>query len=220
MTTQQFGEFMVMDPHELAPNVKNPRKHPQKQRHALHESLEQLGWIKPLIWNKRTERLIDGHARREEAIEEGIMEVPVFIVDLDESQELAAIAALDRITTMAKYDEDMFQDLLSNLTEEHAQLSSLLSDFSLSASSDEDGEQSGESGADSADEEYYPRRIQLVPNEKFNYVMLLFRTEIDWLHAIEYFDIKERLQDPFRTSKSIGQVRVIDGIKYLDSKRS
>ena len=74
-----------MDPYELAENPLNPRYHPQAQRRSLHAALQSLGWLQPLLYNQRTGRLIDGHLRRQEAIESGITEVPVLVVDLDES---------------------------------------------------------------------------------------------------------------------------------------
>ena len=59
-----------------------------------------------------------------------------------------------------------------------------------------------------------PMRVQLVPGEKFDYVMLLFRTELDWLRAQEHFGL-ERREDPFIRSKEVGQVRVVEGADYL-----
>ena len=97
-----------MDPYELMENPLNPREHPQLQRRSLHTALQSLGWLQPLLFNSRTGRLIDGHLRRQEAIESGITSVPVLVVDLDESQERAALASIDQITAQAQLDDAQF----------------------------------------------------------------------------------------------------------------
>jgi hypothetical protein len=199
-------EFVWMDPHEIVGNPSNPRRHPQLQRHALHRALESAGWIKPLIWNRRSGQLIDGHLRREEAIEEGLTQVPVMVVDLDERQENVALASLDSITSMATLDEAMFRELLSDVQAEDAGLAELL------ASADDQEFRLPEEDAPFRNDD--PMRVQLVPGEKFDYVMLLFRTELDWLRAVEHFNL-ERREDPFIRCKEIGQVRVVEGADYL-----
>ena len=88
-------ELVWMDPYELAENPLNFRAHPQAQRRSLHAALQSLGWLQPLLYNRTTNRLIDGHLRRQEAIESGITQVPVFVVELTEEQERAALASID-----------------------------------------------------------------------------------------------------------------------------
>lgn len=202
------------DPHTLTEHPNNPRLHGRVQRIALTESLEKLGWLRPLTLNKRTGRLIDGHLRREQAIEQSVPAVPVIVVDLDEKREAIAIASLDRIGEMAEYDEKVMQSLLSQAADDEAfdSLRQIIAEGDVTGTGDNTlpDQTSGETSQTPA---------ALVPNIRCDYVMLLFREQNDYAHAIEHFDL-QRLRDPLRKvgkgrKPVIGQVRVVDGSKYL-----
>lgn len=60
---QPANQFLA---HEL-----NARRHPGKQRNALRGSLNAVGWVAPVIASKRTGKILDGHARVEEALSQG-----------------------------------------------------------------------------------------------------------------------------------------------------
>jgi hypothetical protein len=51
-------------PAELAENPRNWRTHPEAQTRALADVMAEVGWAGALLYNERTRRLIDGHARR------------------------------------------------------------------------------------------------------------------------------------------------------------
>ena len=101
------------DPCELTPNPRNHRRHPDGQRAILRAALEHEGWIDPVIFNRRTGHIIDGHARVEEAIAQSAPEVPVIEIDVDEATERVILARHDRIGAMAEID---WQALTANLT--------------------------------------------------------------------------------------------------------
>ena len=92
---------------ELLENPWNWRVHSERQRYALTEVLERVGWVQRVIVNRRTGRIVDGHLRvalaRERFGEEAV--VPVIEVDLSEEEELAVLATLDPIGAMADSDE-------------------------------------------------------------------------------------------------------------------
>lgn len=85
----------VVDPATLVPNEKNYRRHPNKQVSALEGSLDEIGWIAPVTVNRLTGRMLDGHARVELALRQGVSQVPVQYVELDEHEEALALATLD-----------------------------------------------------------------------------------------------------------------------------
>ena len=199
-------ELRWMDPYELAENPHNPRHHPQAQRRALYASRKSLGWLQPLLYNQRTQRLIDGHLRREDAIETGEGMVPVLVVDIDEDAELAALAAIDRITGMAEVNEAEYASLLRSLFDFD---DDLLDALSLKDESFDDV--SEDPSPDRSD----VNAVHLVPGEQYNYVMLLFRNDLDWLSAIDHFGIDEPAKDLFHNSKVVGRTRVVDGAEYL-----
>ncbi len=198
-----------MDPYELAENPLNPRHHPQAQRRALHAALESLGWLQPLLYNQQTGRLIDGHLRRQEAIESGITEVPVLVVDLDEASERAALASIDSITAQAEVDQREYAHLLRTILEEQDDLVKAL------AGKDEEFLAMFGGSAPEAREKPEVSAVHLVPGEQYHYVMLLFRTDLDWLSAIDHFGIDDPAIDLFHNSKVVGRTRVIDGSEYL-----
>ena len=199
-------ELVWMDPYSLSENPLNPRTHPQAQRRALHQALDSLGWLKPLIYNIVTKRLVDGHLRRQEAIESGITEVPVICVRLTEEQERKALASLDYITNMAVVDERQYAELLKDLEESDSELYAAL----MGEKTEDDDFMSMEDDAEETSD------VHLIPGEQYNYVMLIFRNELDWLSAIEHFEINQPAQDLLHKSKVVGRTRVVDGAAYLE----
>ena len=202
-------ELQWMDPYELAENPLNPRRHPQGQRRALHAALESLGWLQPLLYNRRTGRLIDGHLRRQEAIESGATRIPVLVVDLDERAERAALASIDQITGQAEVNQAEYAHLLRSLAEGEEDLVKALAGRDESLLDLFPQAENGEPEAPEAN------AVHLVPGEQYHYVMLLFRNDLDWLSAIDHFGIDEPAVDLFHNSRVVGRTRVIDGAEYL-----
>lgn len=83
------------DPSDLAENPRNWRRHPESQVAALSDILEEVGWAGAFLFNERTDRLIDGHARRKVAMQQGSKKVPVLIGSWDEATEAKILATLD-----------------------------------------------------------------------------------------------------------------------------
>lgn len=103
-----------VDPADLLANPLNARRHPGSQRDALTSMLGQVGWTDAVKVNKLTGRVVDGHARIEEAITRGYT-VPVLWLDLTEDEERMALATMDPIGSMAVYDADVMPMLLDGL---------------------------------------------------------------------------------------------------------
>ena len=82
------------DPETLLPHPLNPRTHPDEQGEAVEASIDALGWVKSVVFNRTTGRLLDGHLRVEKARERG-EKVPVEYIELSEEQERLALALLD-----------------------------------------------------------------------------------------------------------------------------
>lgn len=97
---------------ELAKNPQNWRKHPPRQRAALTQLLEQVGWAGAVLYNERTGRLIDGHLRQEIAGDEMI---PVLVGQWSEEQEQLLLATLDPITALAGTEHETLKNLLQQI---------------------------------------------------------------------------------------------------------
>lgn len=103
-----------MEAGSLKANPDNWRKHPAHQVAALRESIADVGWAGALLFNERTNRLIDGHARRDNA--EPTELVPVLVGNWDAQQERRILATLDPITALAEPDPEALGKLLEGLT--------------------------------------------------------------------------------------------------------
>jgi hypothetical protein len=109
------GKVHLVDPADLLANPLNARRHPGSQRDALRAALD-IGWVMPVVVNRITEHLLDGHARVEEALSKGAAAVPVIYVDLSEDEERALLLVLDPISGMATYDGEVLDKLAAGLT--------------------------------------------------------------------------------------------------------
>ena len=113
------------DPADLLANPLNFRRHPGTQLDALRGSMKELGWLKGVIVNRTTQHVIDGHARVEEAMRQGV-KVPVDWVELSPAEERLALAVLDPITELATRDDAILADLLAEVETQDAGLNALL----------------------------------------------------------------------------------------------
>lgn len=82
----------------------------------LRRSISTYGMLIPIVWNKRTNRVVGGHQRLTVLENEGETEVDVSVVDLDETQERQLNVALNKIE--GGWDEEKLTDLLTELGED------------------------------------------------------------------------------------------------------
>ena len=125
-----LGYEPAVDPTQLLAHELNARRHPGAQRDALRESLGRVGWVDVVKVNQRTGKVVDGHARVEEAITAGVT-VPVLYVDLEEEEERFVLATLDPISAMATYDHEIMGQLIDGLAIEAEGLSELLDGLTI-----------------------------------------------------------------------------------------
>lgn len=120
-------ELGLADPADLLANPLNARRHPGEQRDLLRASLDEVGWVAPVIVNARTQRMVDGHARVEEALSAGVTEIPVLYIDVDEDDERKILASYDAVGALAVWDGGILTDLLGGLSFKSEALSSFSS---------------------------------------------------------------------------------------------
>jgi ParB-like chromosome segregation protein Spo0J len=104
----------------------NPKIHPKTQQDALAGSLNELGWIAPVIVNRVTAHVLDGHARIGLAISRGEPSVPIAYVELSPEQENLAVAIYDPIGHMAATDRDQLSALLDEVSTGDAAVQAML----------------------------------------------------------------------------------------------
>lgn len=119
---QPANQFLA---HEL-----NARRHPGKQRDALRGSLNAVGWVAPVIVSAKTGKILDGHARVEEALSQGEESpVPFVEVDVSENEERTILATFDPITGLATYEREALDALLREVDTGEAALQEMLSEL-------------------------------------------------------------------------------------------
>lgn len=122
--------YGVMAADQFTANPRNPRRHPQAQRDAVKGSLDTPGFIAPVIVNRQTGYLIDGHERVMQALGQGDeTPVPFIEVDLSEDEETLALTTFDWITQLAYYDRDNLSTLLDEIDTDNQALQALLSEM-------------------------------------------------------------------------------------------
>lgn len=95
---------------QLVGNPNNARIHPKRQQDAMLDILREIGTVQDVIVNKRTGFVVDGHMRVELAITEGVEEIPVKWVELDEDEELVVLYTFDPIAQWAGYAREALQE--------------------------------------------------------------------------------------------------------------
>ncbi len=121
--------YRVMPVAEILDNPRAWRTHPEKQRNALRAVLDHVGLVKPLIYNERTNRLVDGRARLDLARRDGQEMLPVIVVDLSEDEEALVLATLDPLTELAEVDTEALQRLLAEVSVTDTSLMALLAEI-------------------------------------------------------------------------------------------
>ncbi len=118
------GESDV-DPQALQANPLNHRRHSKRQIAALKRVMADIGWVQRVVVNRRSGKIVDGHARVALAIREKQPTVPVIYVDLDEQSERAALASYDAIGALAGVDTQAWAQHVKSLPDMSALLTSV-----------------------------------------------------------------------------------------------
>lgn len=126
--TNRIVEYGTKPADQFTANPLNPRIHPQFQREVMQAALSTVGWIAPVIENKRTGYLVDGHERVMQALLNNET-VPYVLVDLSEEEEKQALATFDPITSLAQYDSANMTALLSDMHVDEIALQQLLANL-------------------------------------------------------------------------------------------
>jgi DNA modification methylase len=121
--------YDVCAPETLLANPANFRRHPERQREALRGSLNELGVIAPVLVNRVTGHLLDGHARVQEYLASGVSGVPVAYVEVPAEKEGLALLSLDPIAALAEHDRAALEALLGSVSTTEESLAGLFADL-------------------------------------------------------------------------------------------
>ncbi len=120
-------------PSELAENPSNWRRHPDAQLSALTDVIADVGWAGACLFNETTGRLIDGHARKKVAVDQGADKVPVLVGSWTEEQEALILATLDPLAAMAETDAKALEALLHDVSTGNQSVTDMLAKLAMEA---------------------------------------------------------------------------------------
>ena len=97
----------------------NPRKDLKPgdvEYEKLRRSIEEFGYVEPIIWNERTGNIVGGHQRFKVLAELGYYEIDCVVVELDAQREKALNVALNKIS--GEFDIPLLTELLHDLDDD------------------------------------------------------------------------------------------------------
>jgi len=97
----QAMDFRKIPAEKLNPAHYNPRKDlkpgdPEYEK--LLRSVEEFGYIEPVVWNERTGHIVGGHQRFKVLVQLGLTEIDCVVVNMEETREKACNIALNKIS--------------------------------------------------------------------------------------------------------------------------
>ena len=122
-------ELRMIPAKELAPNPKNWRTHPEKQKNVLKGILSEIGYADALLARELPDgslMLLDGHLRAETTPDQ---EVPVLVLDLTEEEGDKLLATLDPLAGLAEQDDEKLAELLERIETGNEALQELLDEL-------------------------------------------------------------------------------------------
>ncbi|MFH2053561.1 MAG: DNA methyltransferase [bacterium] len=110
---------------DLEPAEYNPRTISPAALAGLRGSVERFGLVEPVVWNRRTGRVVGGHQRLKVLQAMGETETQVVVVDLEETEEKALNIALNSPSIAGEFTADLHK-LLAEIDAAMPELSGLL----------------------------------------------------------------------------------------------
>lgn len=108
-------EYPFISINELKPYENNARLHPKEQIEKIVNSINEFGFITPVIIDENNTILV-GHGRTQAAKEAGLDKVPYRrITNLTEEQKRAYILADNKLSDIAEWDEELLKTELESI---------------------------------------------------------------------------------------------------------
>lgn len=197
---------------ELVENELNWRLHPEEQRGALQALFADVGFVGAIIARETEDgqlQIIDGHLRKEVS---GDDEVPVLIVDLDETEAAKILATYDPLTQLAETDTGKLNELfeafnLDDAFDESAELRKMITDMN---------EQLADTYTRTSEkiEEKDITGMALRPHEHYDYLVVFASTTQEWNILCSELDlIPEKRRKKIGTCRAIHASRLIERFK-------
>ena len=107
--------YMIANVSDLNPYANNPKRHPAWHINQIQQSIEQFGFITPIIVNDKYE-IIAGHGRFAAAKQMALLQVPVILIDTLSDAEIKAYRIADnQLNLNTEHDIDLLRIELQEL---------------------------------------------------------------------------------------------------------
>lgn len=124
-------DIRIIPIEQIKAAVYNPRVDLQPgdpEYEKLCRSLDEFGYVDPIVWNEQTGNMVGGHQRYKVLVnEQGRTELAVSVVNLDPERERLLNIALNKVS--GRWDDEALAGLLAELQEGGADLA--LSGFDI-----------------------------------------------------------------------------------------
>lgn len=193
---------------DLKPMPKNTKKHPKWQIEKIIQSISKYSkdepkLLQPIVVDEK-KMIIIGHGRLEAIKELKWDTVECVIKDGLSEDEKVALSILDNKSTSLEYDEDLLAKVLPELSKKAIE----------TGFSEREIAELVEKSTRVPEEEITPA-YDMSPRlyESYNYILLFFKNDIDFLYASQLFDLK-KMSDRMKPKK-VGLYRAVDGIQAI-----
>lgn len=185
---------------DVKPYENNPRINDEAVE-ATANSIKEFGWQQPIVVDKNGV-IIVGHTRYRAARSLSLSKIPVvYANDLTDEQVRAYRLADNQTGELADWDDKKLDEELEQIL--NIDMEDFGFDLSIDEIDDEDEEVQGDVPVTDHVGIYH------------DYVVLKFETEIDWLQAQTFFNMKKVKWDIPSKTPHIGVGRVLDGSKVI-----
>src|SRR5436309_6957860 len=130
----RIQELRMIKASELVPNGRNWRRHPEQQREAFRDLVQEIGFAGAELayYSERNGdalTLLDGQMRQEEV---GDAEIPCLITDLNDQEADKLLLTYDPLATLAEVDTAKLDALLQEMHTESEPVQKMLADLAAS----------------------------------------------------------------------------------------
>lgn len=110
----KFNELSI---HDLLPHPKNPNTHSQQNLNEIIASIDNVGYIDPVIVRPYGEQyqILAGEGRFLACKKSGISTIPVVIVELNDEQALSYMIASNEIPRSSEINPERFENVIQTL---------------------------------------------------------------------------------------------------------
>lgn len=194
-------EIVNIDVNDLIPYENNPRINDAAVKYVA-ESISEFGFRVPIVIDSENV-IIAGHTRLKAAKKIGLKSVPCLVADdLSEEQVSAFRLADNKVSEKSDWDFSLLDlEIMS------------LSEIDMSKFGFDDIEES--LSEDPVQKNINLDEMELKAFEHYDYIVFVFKNQMDWLNAVSHFKIK-KVKTGYGKTKKTGIGRVLDGKRLLE----